>query len=450
MINKKIILSCILISLLLSASVCIHLYQKRDSNKNIILIVIETLRADHLSCYNYHRETSKNLDKLAKEGILFKRCFVQAPWTIPSLSSIFTSLYPSSHGNNMPGGRLSTKAKALAEILKENYFTTQAFDAAGWARSEYGFSQGFDNYNEDSSIGNEKVSSFRLTDDAVRWIKLNRKNKFFLFLFYNDTHYMYTYHRGISFYKEKSKNVYSDMKFEKICEIKDSLDEEDIKTLTGYYDGEIKLVDQSLGRLFNEMRKLGVYNNTIIIVTGDHGEEFGAHGYFGHTYTIYNDVLHVPLIIKVPGNKIKNIAVEEVVSSIDIMPTVLNLLRIKNNYNFQGTDISRFFRDVKYPAGNKISIAETWNRWPRKSIQTKEWKMTFNDINGTTYYELFNLADDPREMNNLAESYKEKLAEFKQIMSSKIEAIQKIKLEEEKSELTEAESSEMRSLGYLN
>lgn len=452
MINKKIVVS--LIFSILFFSVSSHLYIKNgygiDKNGyNVVLIVIETLRADHLSCYGYNRNTSENLDKLAKEGALFKRCFAQAPWTLSSLASIFTSLYPSSHNVNAPDSYLSPEAKTLAEILKENGFLTQGFISGNFARGKYGLSQGFDNYNEDNVLGRNRVSSYQLTDDAIEWLRSNSKDRFFLFLHYYEPHYNYMYHREFSFYKEKSKNIYSNIPIEEIREKADLLDDEDMETLIGYYDGEIKLVDHCLGKLFDEMHKLGIYDKTIIVVTSDHGEEFGVHGYFGHTYTIYNDVLHVPLIMRTPNADITNRIVNEVVSSIDIMPTILNLVEIKSDYDFQGTDLSEYFRKEEHAIDREISIAETWNKWFRKSLQTKEWKLTVNDIDGVTYYELFNLFHDPQETKNLTELHKEKFIEYKQRLSSQMKIIQKRIFEEGKVEQTNKELDKLRSLGYV-
>jgi len=258
------------------------------------------------------------------------------------------------------------------------------------------------------------------------------------------------YHKEFSFYKEKSKNIYSNIPIEEIRGKVDLLDDEDMKTLIGYYDGEIKLVDCCLGKLFDEIRKLGIYNKTIVIVTSDHGEEFGVHGYFGHTYTIYNDVLHVPLIIWIPNVNITNRVVDKVVSSIDIMPTILNLIGIENNYAFQGNDLTGYFQKREHVIDKEISIAETWNKWFRKSLQTKNWKLTINNMNGVAYYELFNLFNDPLETKNIVKLNKEKFIEYKQSLSFHMGAIQKKSLKRKKLKQTMEEIDKLRSLGYLN
>jgi len=455
-IKPKFALRIIALLIILIIVVSVSNYYKWKKSKlpryeNILLIIVETLRAKHLSCYGYDRNTSPNIDSLARDGVLFKRNFSQSPWTLPSISSIFTSLYSSVHGAVVHGDILSDKYFTLAEALRSKGFKTQGFISGHFARKKYGLAQGFDEYNEKNVLGQDSVSSGKLTNDAIKWIGNNKDNKFFLFLQYYDPHYNYTYNEEFSFYKEKTQNIYNCIPIEKIRKLAPILSEEDKKTLLGYYDSEISVVDDNLGKLFNYLKQNNLYDSTVIVFTADHGEEFGEKGYYGHTFSVANSVLHIPLIFHVPGNKHKGRIVENVVSSIDIYPTILDLLDMEIPQQIQGYSLMEYIVRVgsKYPV--KESFAELFLKNKQVSLQTKKWKVVHQRLsNGQLEEHLYDIENDPYELRDVSNKYNAEKDKYSKLLIEKQKKIDINKDLHQKRTLSDSEIEHIKSLGYMN
>jgi len=301
---------------------------------NVVLISIDTLRADHLGCYEYDRNTSPNIDKIANEGILFENHISQAPWTVPSHASMFTSLYPFPLGLKNPV-KLDNEHITLAEIMKDNGYTTIAFTDGGHMIDEFGFDQGFDVFNDEGG------GLAEINGRVSRWINSSQKRPFFLFIHTYDTHCLS---------KDKPQKPYRYM-FDKEFEYNGSHYCGHIQDLTrvsggellyknAIYDGAIYYTDMLIGDLFEELKKHGIYNKSIIIITSDHGEEIGDHGFFDHGHSLYDEIMHVPLIINYPDSKdVVKRRVKTITRNIDIMPTILDFLNISFNGNLEGRSL---------------------------------------------------------------------------------------------------------------
>jgi len=292
-----------------------------------------------------------------------------------------------------------------------------------------------------------------VADQAANWLGENRNKRFFLFLFFLDPHFDYTYHEGYSFYDDQSTRLTNNVTIMELGDKQPDLDRVDMKTLIGYYDGEIKLTDEAIGRVLKALRNLGLFDNTIIVITADHGEPFLDHGIFGHGLTLYNDAVRVPLLMRVPGMSSRGALVDDVVSGIDIMPTLLRLLAVPGEFKMQGSDISAVFQDAQSDVGNGESVAETWLFGFRQALQDKEWKIIFNRDGEGEYYQLFNLADDPGERADLAGSQPERLAEYQTKLSAFQERMSAVQLQQKKVTLAPKEEKEqrekLRALGYM-
>lgn len=375
---------------------------------NVILIIIDSLRTDHLSCYGYFRKVSPNIDRLATEGIFFEEAIAQSYWTLPSLASIFTSKYVRDHGVYDTEHKLSDSELTIAEILKLFGYKTAAFTTGRLISSHFGFNQGFDLYHNDT--GDSRSKSFeKIMPQVIEWLEVNKNSGFFLFLHINDTHSPYHCPYEDIYdpdYKGVIDNLYLNYRFLQsfdrdtlfLDKEKIKLTRKDINHIIAHYDGGITYTDRYIGGLLKKLDELGLTNKTILILTADHGEELADHYHFGHLCkyeNLYNEVLHVPLIIVHPNINLKGKIISNQVQLIDIMPTILDFLGIPLNKEACGLSLVSLIEDKTNIDFNRYVYSEATKN--KLSIRTSGWKLIYS--NGK--YELYNLRDDPRELNNL-------------------------------------------------
>jgi len=387
--------------------------------ENIVLISIDTLRADHLGCTGYKRkDISPNIDKLAQEGILFENTISPSPWTTPSHMSLFTSLLPSYHRVNEGFERVSKlKETGLAledaisasgyrilpqnvmtfpEILKSKGYVTAAYTGGGCVHGNLGFCKGFDTYNNwpdplHIEAGMKKVTKF---------LETNKHNKFFLFLHTYKCHSPYTSYKyasevmtGADIEKLKNVKLKGDNQWRVLKE--HGLFRKEVTE--ALYDGEIFEVDRQIGILMDNLERLGLNSRTIVIFTSDHGEEFGEHNikiYNGHGYSVYDEVIKVPLIFKIPGFQ-RGVRIEQQVRLIDIVPTLFELAGIRNVL-FQMQGVSLFPALKGQPIKNELpAISEALNTGPEmKSIRIGRWKYIYT-VNIDKFGERILISDHP-------------------------------------------------------
>lgn len=335
---------------------------------NLIIISIDTLRPDHLGCYGYHRDTSPNIDMLASEGVLFADVTSQSPWTLPSQASLFTSAYPSTHGLTREGKSLDPEFKTLAEYLKEEGYRTAAFTGGGYMHRRFGLEQGFDVYM-DRYVNDEVVQSHFLDvhwstfrSKVLDWLRDSSSEPFFLFIHCYDVHKPYDppAHYVRPFYPacqgelisfvEHDEVVFKEEGRSAVRVAVDSLSDDQIDHLVSHYDGEVRRVDEEVGILLKVLDELDVRDETLVIVTSDHGEQFLEHGGLGHRSTLFQEELAVPLIMRLPAAFRPGRTVKKPVSVVDIMPTVLNLMSLDGN-NLTGIDLVPLLKgeQVEYP-----------------------------------------------------------------------------------------------------
>jgi len=296
--------------------------------RKVILISIDTLRADHLGCYGYGKDTSPNSDALARDSAVFANVYAPSSWTLPAHVSLLTSLSCFRHGVNFDSDMIDRSRPTLADILRSNGFYCAAVTGGGFVGAVFGFSKGFDLYAQSE---NSLIDSAGMTfDSAARWIDENRGKDFFLFLHTYQPHGPYVppppYDTmfldpdplwtmiDIGSHIGGPKGVFKE------------LPEKERRNIVGLYDGEIRSTDESLiGPLVAKLKSLRIYEETMIVLTSDHGEEFFEHGSWEHGHALYDESLKVPLIIKFPNSKFRGTRVEPFVRLIDIMPTVMDV-----------------------------------------------------------------------------------------------------------------------------
>ena len=310
------------------------IYTSGRQNRGIILISVDTLRADHLHAYGYGLPTSPNLDALAADGVVFERVYSSSSWTLPAHVSLLTSLFGANHGVFNADERINSSIVTLAEMLRQNNFFCGAVTGGGFVSSLYGFSRGFDTYKEGDGALNYSTSAAMVANTASEWLEDKADKNFFLFLHTYQTHAPYECPAPFN-----SMFLDSDARFDKLDLNADLNIKEHIfmplpdwkrRNAIGLYDGEIRYTDETLVKtLVEKLKALGRYDDCLIILTSDHGEEFYEHGAWLHGPHLYDESVRVPLVIKFPGSRHKGVRVGSIVRSVDIMPTVLEEMGVE-------------------------------------------------------------------------------------------------------------------------
>lgn len=440
----------------------------RNNEKfNVILIVVDSLRADHLGCYGYYRNTSPNIDKLANEGVLFSRAFSQGARTLVSLPSMFTSLYPGVIGIFGLKDNLSNKFITLPEILKKNGYESVLFggDELGLFSN---FDYRFDKFKLFATPVSHKIRGIipsPINKDILKWLGQKHSKPFFLFVYYDYPHAPYD--PPVPYDKIFSKEIGVDKKTKKFIHsinlvsnsryIDKFKNINNLNYLISQYDGEIRYTDEQIKFLLEGLENLNLSKNTLIIVTADHGDEFLEHGGLSHGPQLYDELIHIPLIMKLPGIIVRGKKVTDLVKHLDIMPTILNILDIHENNIMQGNNLIPLLNNGGIL--EQAVFSET-NVYPVhvKAIRTEKFKFIeiHHDIKNSYSYELYNLEADPKELNNLIEKDLREAEEFKTELKDytlSCERIRKSILGESSVNksvtLTEEEKERFKSLGYL-
>ena len=302
---------------------------------NIILIVIDTLRADHLGCYGYFRDTSPNIDAFVEESVFFEQAIAPMAVTLPSHTSLFTGLYPLEHGvyaNMLHGGVAfggKPDIKTFAELARANGYTTAAFVSATPLKRTSGLDAGFDTYDQPPDVRRPAAS---VTDAALAWLGQHNQERFFLFVHYFDPHIPYMAPEPYRSMFQTDADLEAYLAEREIpAVVPPSLCRRQIETVTrsawNRYDAEVRYCDEHVGRLLEALRQRGLWDNSVIIVTSDHGEGLNQHEWPAHGRTWYEQV-QVPLLMRFPSSSGElPTRFSRLVSWIDVFPTVLGQLR---------------------------------------------------------------------------------------------------------------------------
>jgi len=396
---------------------------RRDGGLNVLLIIIDTLRADRVGYSGYDIKTP-HMDSLASEGTRFIDATCQYPMTLPSHASIMTGTFPQFHGIRSNGNYyLKKDFTTLAEALKENGFATSAFIGSVVLDSKYGLAQGFDLYDDTFKTPDylEDIESQNLAQDvyqsAKKWFDAHHQKKFFMWVHFYDPHAPYI----------------PPSPFDK--EYKDP------------YDGEVAYTDVYVGKLMDMLKEKGVYKNTLVVLTGDHGEGLGEHDEPTHAIFLYDTTVKVPLLFHCPGTIPEKITVKDQVRTVDFMPTILDMLKIKVPKAVQGESLVPLMQGEKRK--EVYSYAETYfpflsNGWaPLKCLRAGGFKFI-----KAPKPELYDLSSDPGELHNILN---EKPQTAREMMGQLDELEAKYQAEKtaEKITLSLEERERLESLGYV-
>jgi len=430
---------------------------------NIVVIVVDTLRADHLSSYGYDRPTSENIDKLAREGVLFENAYSTAPYTLPSHASMLTGLYSFSH--QAYDNPLDDKYPTIGETLQDLGYRSAAFSAnvSTFNRSN-GFERGFIHFEDHyRSIGDMirntvygrffeyyvlyklvgyqdelgRMSATDINNSALRWINSQKDGPFFIFINYYDVHSPYIppnpfRNKFASIVKDPGGLISSYWSTENLYV---ELTPDQLQSEVNAYDGDIAYVDNSIGQLLANLKKQGLLENTLVVVTSDHGESFGEHGLRGHANALYRELIHVPLIIWWPGHLPIGEHISKPVSLVSIPPTLMTLIGKGDQIDYPYPSLSRLWQgnvinqvDIPFPLAElgKIPWAPKQNPsayGTMQSVINLEWQYITHEKFGE---EFFNLKNDPQENSNLInDQASETIIEFFRSYAEKMISVHK-------------------------
>ena len=388
--------------LALNAAVLIDGIVTVPDGPNIVLIGIDTWRADHVSSYGYGRATTPGIDEVAEEGLYFTNAYSTTSWTLPSFHSILTGLYMSSHGVISGQFKLAHSQNTFAEILRERGYRTAGFISGTYLKKVFGFDQGFDVYEESVTRAKlmetyQDITSPDMTGFVLPWVERNSNRRFFLFIHYWDPHFDFIppppYDEIFDPYYEGDIDGTN---FQHSGRVNADMDRRDLDHIIALYDGEIRWTDLHVDSLFATLEDLDLMGETVVILVGDHGEEFFEHGYKGHRRTLYDEVIHVPLIMMIPGFE-RSGGFDTAVSTVDILPTVLDVLKVECPTPMDGESLIPVISGEALRRDTPIVVSELG--YHLTAVIKDNWKIIHDSDSES--YELYDLGSDPGETRNL-------------------------------------------------
>ncbi len=352
-------------------------------SRGVILISVDTLRADHLGCYGYSRDTSPFIDSLASRGVLFENAYVQLPGTLPSHMSIFTGLHPAEHNVYPPDGVLSDRIKTLPEVFLANGFRTAGHTEGGYVNGDFGFARGFNEFNDQALFIETDLE--RTFARGLEFLQRQAKeDRFFLFLHTYSVHDPYADLRmelahfppayGSLYWQGEPPEGAVEPTGPLLTKLNESSTPPSAEVTEYYraaYDAQIRYLDDVLSGFVAALEGMGLMDEVTIVLTSDHGEELGEHGKFLHSQ-IYRETLHVPLIVLHPGLE-GGRRIRELVQSIDLAPTLYQLAGIESIPRMSGASLVPLLTHGENP-GPREAVVESLDASQRRSLvqQTEE------------------------------------------------------------------------------
>ena len=453
--------------------------RKQEANPqqiNVMLCLIDTLRADRVGTYGYNAGTTPVLDVLAKEGVVFENCYTPAPWTLPTVVSLHTSTWPCDHGVLLDGQVVSYDLPLLAELLHENGFATGSFVSNSYAGEASGLFRGFEMRNQHG--GTVDYRTF------VGWMS-SRDKPFFAYIHSIEPHDPYTappeFLARFGQVPEQTQaiinNVFRQFRQSTRVDFKQKLPlgstdntaqqqqiinqliqlNEPIRML---YDAEICVADSNIGATVDVLKQKGAWDKTLFIVFADHGDEFGEHGYFSHDQSLYEELIRVPLIVHFPGNQYAGTRVKRIVNLIDLMPTILSLVHVPIPETVQGGDLLPLVENessVPEPATTVVSFRANKKKYFKPFAQTRgneNIAIRKGNMKGILSLapkniELYDLAADPHERNDLSAAQPELATQLRRSIMEWLAARPQLGGPGTGRPLSEGALDSLRNLGYI-
>ncbi|MBI3784957.1 MAG: sulfatase [Deltaproteobacteria bacterium] len=464
----------------------------RPTRLNVVLITIDTQRADRLGCYGYAKAKTPNLDTFASEGVRFTNAFCDVTWTTPSMASVMTGQYAAHHGMRSTYQQLNPSLQTLAEILKKQGYHTAAVIGSFPLDSVFGLDQGFDEYDDrftepivtggdviehqevpstfSQNVDEQRLFQFlkaqgdayrpddQVSDAAIQWLNNRRRGPFFLWVHYFGPH--------------------------ELADTRLSFGEQNKRIIDGY-DGDVERTDHEVGRFLNAIDQAGLRRETLVIIHADHGQSLGEHDYVGHGRRVYDPTMHIPLLMRAPGRVPSDRVVNDLVRNIDILPTILDLTGIAPARQVDGSSMRPTWEADRGKSPPREAYVETYLSATdafaepvsipgqpdarvgirRRGVRTLQWKLVVIEPWQLLDYsspppippeaeaqvgrvKLFNLIDNPEEDDErLVVDHPEVVASLR----AKIEALAGAQgAAEQRRDLSDADKERLRGLGYMH
>jgi len=418
----------------------------------LIIVDVDTLRADHLGCYGYHRDTSPNIDAFAAQSVFFEHAYSQAPNTPPSQATILSGLYPSTHGMVFDEDRIPDEVVMLAEALSAHGLITAGFHDGGYLRDVFGFGQGFGVYEDGKGGGLETIGP-----KALQWLREHSREDFMLFIHTYDTHTPYAprapydtlFMEGVpeptpGF--EPTTDRMEEIRLSKYTDTLLTLPDNDLAYAMALYDGEIRAVDTWFGDFWSTIEALGLDRRATVVFISDHGEEFQEHGSVLHE-KLYATVTHVPFMIRLPHGRLAR-RVSEVVEAVDLMPTLLELQDAPIPAGIKGSSLVPLMLGQRSEEPWR-AISESPFFGHRRAVVLGDHHLLYTKRDSTV--ELYDLRIDPLEQRNLADEAPNVVTALKSLLDSWEVMVgrQQINSPEVVTPLDDETLEQLRQLGYI-
>jgi len=438
---------------------------------NVLLVVIDTARADKFGCYGHPGGLTPRIDELATQGVLFEDSAAHAPWTLPSTASLLTSLHPQQHGAGgyldlaplEAGGAPQVRFRGLADEVET---VTEAFQRGGWRTGaivnvdfldqEFGLTQGVHDLDAAWYESNTEVRSATTTTDlALQWLDERGDEPFFLLAHYFDAHAVYEppeeYRQRFAAPQDRgSTNFVFGTRQHMLLLRAGQLDLEPalIERAERLYEAELAYVDAEVGRLIDGLEQAGLAEDTLVVLTADHGEEFLDHGGFEHGHTLYDELIRVPLVMRLSGHLTPGTVVGGTTPLVDVAPTLCDLAGLEVPVSFSGRSLLPAMRGEAPPQRPVLAHGNFWGQ-PLVSWRSGRWKLILDPRGGQgERVELYDLEADPGERTDLAPAQPERVAALLAEYRS-VEALLEARAEGRPVELDEAGKRRLQALGYM-
>jgi len=361
---------------------------------NVLLISVDTLRADHLSFHGYGRATSPRLDAFAAQSTVFEEARSSASWTLPGLASILTSRFSSGHGCWTSESSLSAEVPTLAELFRDAGYDTACVVSHIFLTGRYGLQRGFVHFDDELDFPavhpHETRSSPRVTERGVAWLEQKALapdgHPWLLWLHYFDPHDTYLAHEEAPGFGGEHE--------------------------VDLYDGEIRYTDAHLGRVLEALERTGLAGETVVVLTADHGEEFRDHGGLRHGKTLYREQLHVPLVLRAPG--FAPLRVPELVRTVDVLPTLLELCGLAPPAGLEGRSLVPHMRGEATDERPALAELRLRDGHHFDAVVSGGWKLIVDVEDGEP--QLYDLAGDPGEQRDLADERPEEVRRLRVLL----------------------------------
>jgi len=430
---------------------------------NVILYVIDTLRASHLEPFGNSKAATPNFISLAENATICLSATAHTSWTRPSVVTLLTSLYETTHGTSTLEHSLARSLPYLPQILQDAGYLTAAISMNGHIAPQWGFARGFDSFDRISEERAELLTPpeprayvGKLWDRYIAPAIAVKSSPFFLYLHELDPHGPYTPPAPFDDMYPSHYRGYPEVEAEHIALVRTQLTElkpEDIEFLELRYRGEVSFVDAVVGEMIKRLESEGLKENTIIIIVSDHGEEFGEHGGIGHSVTLYEEVLHIPMLWMWPGHVVAGHRTNAQVGLIDVAPTLLSLLGMDIPSSMQGQDISAMLFGNPYESEPRqiFSHKSDIPGRARQAVRVGPWKLIERIGKASSTFELFNIEDEPAEITNrwigepiVGGALRQAIA-WQRYTSGQVASVDKVEIETLDPEMVE----QLRNLGYV-